>query len=264
MIPFKHPVGETMTYRLAAAILALVFAAGPALAAAKPPSYVAAALADPGRKDDEKKADAERKPAQMIAFAGIKPGAKVMDLMPGGGYFTHIFAAVVGPKGYVYAYVPSEINAAIQKRFPGSDPKKQFASYANVSVLNAPIATIVAPESLDAVWTSQNYHDFHNRLFGPADIGAMNRAIFAALKPGGVYIVLDHSAKAGSGTADTETLHRIDEAAVKQEVEAAGFKLAGESNVLRNKDDPRDKIVFDPSIRHHTDQFILKFVKPKR
>ncbi|HEY0107232.1 MAG TPA: hypothetical protein VGB91_14215 [Rhizomicrobium sp.] len=227
------------------------------------PATVAAALADPGRSDDEKKSDAERKPAAMIAFAGIKPGAKVMDLMPGGGYFTHIFAKLVGPKGYVYAYVPSEIDAAIQKRFPGSDPKKQFAAYDNVSVLNESIDKIFAPEPLDVVWTSQNYHDFHNKFIGPADIAVMNKAIYDALKPGGVYIVLDHAAKPGAGTTVTDTLHRIDEAAVKQEVEAAGFKFAGESNVLRNKDDPRDKAIFDPAIRHHTDQFILKFVKPK-
>jgi len=186
-----------------------------------------------------------------------------MDLMPGGGYFTHIFAKVVGPKGYVYAYVPSEINAAIQKRFPGSDPKKQFASYGNVTVLNDSIDKIFAPEPLDVVWTSQNYHDFHNKFFGPADIAVMNKAIYDALRPGGVYIVLDHSAAKGAGTTATDTLHRIEEASVKQEVEAAGFKFAGESNVLRNPSDPRDKAIFDPSIRHRTDQFILKFVKPR-
>ena len=249
--------------RIAAIAFAFLAASGIAFAAHKLPANIAAALADPGRSDADRQADAARKPGESVAFAGLRPGAKVMDLMPGGGYFTRIFAKAVGDKGYVYAYVPNEINAAIQKRFPGSDPKKQFAAYTNVSVLNDSIDKVVAPEPLDLVWTSQNYHDFHNKMFGPADIATMNKAIFAALKPGGVYLIVDHAAKDGAGATVTETLHRIDEATVKQEVEAAGFKFAGESNILRSKDDARDKPIFDPAIRHHTDQFILKFVKPR-
>ncbi len=186
-----------------------------------------------------------------------------MDLMPGPGYFTRIFAKVVGEKGWVYAFVPSEIDPIIAKRFPGVDIKKQFAAYPNVSVLHGPINSLAAPESLDVVWTAQNYHDFHDPFYAPADLALVNKAVFAALKPGGVFVVLDHSAAAGSGLRDTNTLHRIDEATVKKEVEAAGFKFVGESNVLRNPKDPRDKLVFDPSIRHHTDQFILKFMKPR-
>jgi predicted methyltransferase len=227
------------------------------------PANVAAALADPGRPDDDKKLDEARLPAQMVAFAGIKPGSHVMDLMPGSGYFTRIFAKVVGDKGYVYAYSPTEIDPLIQKRFPGVDVKKQFAAYANVTVLHAPVNEIFAPESLDVVWTAQNYHDLHDSFYKPADVAIINKKIYDALKPGGVYIVLDHAAQDGSGLRDTDTLHRIDEATVKKEVEAAGFKFAGESKVLRNPKDPRDKLVFDPSIRHHTDQFILKFVKPR-
>jgi predicted methyltransferase len=104
----------------------------------------------------------------------------------------------------------------------------------------------------------------HDSFAKPADLAVINKQVFAALKPGGLYIILDHAAAAGSGLRDTETLHRIDEAAVKQEVLAAGFKLVGESKVLRNPKDPHDKLVFDPSIRHHTDQFILKFMKPSK
>lgn len=247
--------------------LAAAVGATPALAARKmhqPLPTVAEALSDPGRTDADRQLDAERKPAAMIFFAGIKPGARVMDLMPGQGYFTRIFAKVVGDKGYVYAYSPTEIDSLIQKRYPGVDVTKQFASYPNVTVLHASINSLYAPESLDVVWTSQNYHDLHDSFYKPADLAIINKAIFNALKPGGVYIVLDHSAVAGSGLSATETLHRIDEAVVKKEVLAAGFKLAAESNVLRNPNDPRDKLVFDPSIRRHTDQFILKFVKPKR
>jgi len=121
-----------------------------------------------------------------------------------------------------------------------------------------------APEPLDVVWTSQNYHDLHNDFAKPADLGIVNKAVFDALRPGGFYIVLDHAAESGSGLRDTEKLHRIDEAVVKKEVEAAGFRLAGESNVLRNPEDTRTKLVFDDTIRHKTDQFILIFRKPKR
>ncbi len=120
----------------------------------------------------------------------------------------------------------------------------------------------MAPEPLDVVWTSQNYHDLKDSFFAPADTALVNKAVYDALKPGGLYIVLDHSAENGSGIRDTDTLHRIDEAVVKKEVEAAGFKFVGESNVLRNKDDARTLKVFDKEIRGHTDQFILKFRKP--
>jgi predicted methyltransferase len=242
---------------------ALATALGSVAAVQATPSYVTAALGDAARPDKEKALDEERKPAEMIAFAGIKPGSRVMDLVPGGGYFTHIFAKVVGDKGYVYAYTPTELDPIIQKQKPGADPTKQFADYANVTVLHQPIDKLTAPESLDVVWTAQNYHDLHDKFMGPADLAVVNKAIFDALKPGGVYVIVDHSAKDGTGLAATDTIHRIDEAVVKQEVEAAGFKLAAESNVLRNPADPRDKLVFDPSIRHHTDQFILKFVKPR-
>jgi predicted methyltransferase len=247
----------------AALTAALLATAATAAHAPATPAYVAAAIADPARPADDTALDAERLPAQMVAFAGIKPGSRVMDLVAGGGYFTRIFAKVVGDKGYVYVYTPSELDPIIQKRFPGRDPKTQFHDYANVSVIHAPVNSLAAPEALDVVWTAQNYHDLHDKFFAPADLAVINKAVFAALKPGGLYVIVDHSAKDGSGLAATDTIHRIDEAVVKQEVEAAGFKLVGESNVLRNPADPRDKLVFDPSIRHHTDQFILKFMKPR-
>ena len=248
---------------LTAALAALLGATAVYAAHSKTPAYVTAALADTGRTDDDRKLDAERLPAAMIAFAGIKPGSHVMDLIPGQGYFTRIFAKVVGDKGYVYSYVPSELDPIIAKRFPGVDVKKQFAAYANVTVLHAPVNEIYAPESLDVVWTSQNYHDLHDAFFKPADVAIINKKIYDVLKPGGLYVILDHAAKDGSGLAATDTLHRIDEAVVIKEVEAAGFKLVGESKVLRNPKDPRDKLVFDPAIRHHTDQFIMKFMKPR-
>ncbi|HTT99878.1 MAG TPA: hypothetical protein VMF58_17645 [Rhizomicrobium sp.] len=245
---------------LACTATALLLAA-PALAIPRSDTYITAAVNDPARPDADKQLDAERKPAEMLALMHIKPGMKVMDLVPGGGYFTRLFAKAVGPKGYVYAFQPAEFSS-----FNKGKPAKVravAADYPNVSVIEAPVNSLAAPEALDVVWTSQNYHDLHDSFAKPADLAVINKKVFDALKPGGAFIVLDHSAEKGSGLRDTETLHRIDEAAVKSEVEAAGFKLAGESNVLRNPADPRTAKVFDPSIRHKTDQFILIFRKPK-
>ena len=242
---------------------AAVLAAQVSQAAHGIPAYITAAVNDSGRPADDTKRDADRKPGEVIAFAGIKPGMHIAELVPGSGYFTRIFAKVVGDKGYVYAYVPSELDEFVKKKLGNVDVSGQFHDYSNVSVLHQPLAKFVLPEQVDVVWTSQNYHDFHDPFFGPQDMAALDKAIFAALKPGGVFLVIDHSAPKGSGIADTNTLHRIDEAVVKQEVEAAGFKLAGESNVLRNPKDDRTLKVFDPSIRGKTDQFVLKFVKPR-
>jgi predicted methyltransferase len=244
------------------AALALIVVAP---AAAKPPKYISDAVAQSTRPADQTALDAERKPAETVAFAGVKPGSKVMDLVPGQGYFTRIFSGVVGDKGWVYAYFPSETDAFIKKRL-GNDVKieRLFDSIPHTSIVHAPLPKISAPESLDIVFTAQNYHDFHDSFFGPADLGVVNKAIYDALKPGGTFVLIDHSAAKGSGLAATETLHRIDEDVVKKEVEAAGFKLVAEANFLRNPADPRDKLVFDPSIRHKTDQFVLKFQKPKK
>jgi predicted methyltransferase len=249
-----------------AAIVCSLLAIG--TAAAKPlPAYVSAALNDPGRTDADRAQDADRKPGEMVVFAGIKPGAKVVDLIPGGGYFTRIFAKAVGDKGFVYAFVPSNLDEFLKKRLSVTEITPAFLAfpykaYANVSVLHAPVEKLAAPELVDVVWTSRNYHDMHDSFFGPADLKAVNKAIYDSLKPGGVFVVLDHAAQPGSGLRDTETLHRIDEAAVKQEVQAAGFKLIGESKILRNPNDDHTAKVFDASVKGKTDQFILKFRKP--
>jgi predicted methyltransferase len=244
------------TWILAGAALALLTAA-PVLA--KAPGYDAA-VADSARPDADKQLDAERKPAEMLSLAHVRPGMKVMDLIPGRGYFTRLFSVAVGPKGYVYAYQPSDLDGLLKgKEAPINAVAKD---YKNVAVVHGPVNKAVAPEALDLVWTSQNYHDLHDSFFAPADTVQVNKAVFDALRPGGTYIVLDHAAEKGSGLRDTDTLHRIDEDAVKKEVLAAGFKLAGESNALRNKDDDHKLKVFDPAIRHKTDQFILIFRKP--
>ena len=136
------------------------------------------------------------------------------------------------------------------------------AVHPNIISSTQPANAPVAPEPVDIVFTAQNYHDYHDPFMGPADMAAFNKAVFAALKPGGAFVVIDHAAPAGSGLADTNTLHRIDPTVVKKEVEAAGFRLEAEGRFLANPSDPKTAKVFDPSIRGHTDQFAFRFVKP--
>ena len=220
------------------------------------------ALGDPGRKEQRESSDARRKPAELIALAGVSPGDKVVDLIPGNGYWTRIFSKIVGPKGKVYAVWPQ----AYAKEATGDVATLQKLSadsyYGNIVSSVQPTADLTAPEPVDVVWTSQNYHDYPDEFMGKVDPSVLNRAVFKILKPGGTYFIIDHAAKAGRGITDTDTLHRIEAATVKAQVEAAGFKFAGESKVLENPADPLDIPVFDKSIRGHTSQFALKFVKP--
>jgi len=242
---------------LASGMIMAVSLTSAAYAAETVPASISAAVADPGRPAADKDRDADRKPAETLAFAGVKPGEQIVDFLPGGGYFTRIFSKVVGPKGHVTALSPAgtpEKFTAAAKAI-AADP-----AYSNVTAVEQKVADLPAG-SIDLFWTSQNYHDLHN-LPG-ADLVAVDKAIFAALKPGGTFIVLDHVATAGSGFQDTSTLHRIDPEAVKTEVESAGFKLVAQSDLLKNPNDPHTAKVFDPSIKGKTDQFILKFEKPK-
>jgi predicted methyltransferase len=199
-----------------------------------------------------------------MVFAGVKPGDKVLDLIPGSGYFTKIFSGIIGKHGHVYAIWPNEYDA---ESHPDSDNLRALAktpAFANVSVVVQPANALSAPEPLDVVFTSQNYHDYPDKFMGPTDPMILNRAVYKALKPGGVFIIVDHAAQAGSGLRDTETLHRIDPETVKAQVTAAGFKFEGSSNVLRNPADTHTVKVFDPSIRRHTDQFVFRFRKPRQ
>jgi len=225
------------------------------------PGNIAVAISDPARPAADMARDADRMPAEVLAFAGVKTGAKVADLIPGGGYFTRILSKAVGPKGRVFAYVPDELTK-LAKREPAVNAIARDPAFHNVTVILNTLPSFSAPEKLDLVFTAQNYHDMHNKFMGPADLGAVNKAVFRALKPGGVYLVIDHSAQPGSGLRDTEGFHRIDAAVVKSEVTAAGFIFEGESKVLRDPADKRDVSVFDPSIRGKTDQFVYKFRKP--
>ena len=229
------------------------------------PPVIAKAIADPSRPAGDIARDTNRKPGETLAFLGVRPGMKVADYIANSGYFTRLFADVAGPKGHVYAVELDEIVTFPNVAKGYADLKTWATGKANVTVTTTPIADSLSfPEKLDLFWIAQNYHDLHDKFLGPVEIAGFNRKVFAALKPGGSYVVLDHSAAAGAPDDVTETLHRIQEDRVKREVMAAGFELVGESKLLANPADPRTKGVFDDSIRGKTDQFILKFRKPRR
>jgi predicted methyltransferase len=234
----------------------------PAAAQAALPAPVAAAASSPARAADAK-LDARRKGPDLVAFAEVKPGQKVYDLIPGGGYFTRLFSLAVGPTGKVYSVWPQEYDRVSH---PDSDVLRKMARsapFTNVQVLVQPGKAFSAPEPLDLVFTSQNYHDYPDRFMGRIDPAVLNRAVFKALKPGGLYVIVDHRAAAGAGMTGTDTLHRIDPTTVRQQVTAAGFVFEGESPLLANPNDPLTIPVFDKSIRGNTDQFVLKFRKPR-
>ena len=218
---------------------------------------IVAAVADPARPQADKDRDVNRKPAEMVAFGEVRPGDKVGEMIPGGGYMTRILSKAVGPMGHVYLLSgPPRQAGAAQAFQPILDDK---TNYGNTSFVQTDFLSLATPEPLDLVWTSQNYHDLHNPGRN-LDIIAANKAVLNALKPGGIYIVLDHQiAKGQEFSAEN---HRIDEAKVKAEVLAAGFEFVGSSSVLRNPADDGTKTIFDPSIRGKTDQFILKFRRP--
>ena len=223
------------------------------------PAYVRHAIADRTRPAAERRLDADRKPALVLAFAGVRPGEIVAEFLPGGGYYTRLLSDIVGPTGKVYALETTtwgQENVDATKKVladPGRD---------NVKLDLAPLGSFHLPEKVDLFFTALNYHDLHVPKYANVDIAAFNAQVFASLKPGGIYVIVDHSAKAGTGLHDAPTLHRIDQAQLVKEVTAAGFKLVAESDVLRNPGDDRTKGVMDPAIRWHTDQFVLKFKRP--
>ncbi|HEY2395637.1 MAG TPA: methyltransferase [Rudaea sp.] len=244
-------------------VLAVPFAASTAVAAESKgaaPAYIAAAMNDPARKEDAAN-DSRRHAAAVIAFTKVRPGEKVLELIPGSGYWTRIFSGAVGPKGHVYTVWPKEMEKYAAKSLANWQELVKKPPYTNVSLLEQTAAALSVPEPVDVVFTSQNYHDYHDKFMGPVDIAEFGKQVLAALKPGGVFVVIDHTAPAGSGIADTDTLHRIDPEVVKKEMTAAGFVFDGSSDALHNAADPLTAKVFDPSIRGQTDQFIYRFRK---
>jgi predicted methyltransferase len=239
-------------------LLAAILVAAPLAAAhAAPAPSAAAVLADPARPEADRARDADRKAAEILAFIGVKPGDKVADIFPGGGYFTRIFAKAVGPTGKVYGVF-------------GSPPKQDGLTdpaFPNIAVVSGPWDEFKPPEKLDVIFNSQFYHDLYNPEYGArgggqAGVDRVNKAMFEALKPGGTLIIVDHAGRPGTGATEFNTLHRIEEPTAKAALIKAGFVLVAESQVLRNPADPRTANVFDPSVRGKTDQFVLKFRKP--
>ena len=221
-------------------------------AAATTVGPIAAAVADAARPAEDTARDAARKPAAMLAFAQVRAGMKIGELIPGNGYFTRILAKAAGPNGTVYAWLPGTGESRFTERF---DPVAK--AYGNVRVVRGDVLSV--PAKLDLVWTSQNYHDLYLR---GGNAAATNAAVFAALKPGGIYLVIDHRGAAGTGTSEAGTLHRIDEAAVISGVLKAGFVLDDEDMSLRRADDDHTQPVF--KLHDATDQMVLRFRKPVR
>ena len=219
-------------------------------AGAQPPGPPKDALSDPALK-----------PSEVIAFMGLKPGDKVADVVS--GRFIRALSRTVGPTGKVYAWMPAEVIKAHPEVMGMIQTIPADPAYANVTLVTAGIDSAPLPQGLDAVFIRQNYHDLHDKFMGPADVAKFNRDVYAALKPGGVYVVLDHAAAPGSGLRDTDTLHRIDPATVKAEVVAAGFVPDGESTMLASAADDHTKMVFDPAVHGKTDQFLYRFRKPR-
>jgi len=239
--------------RRALAFVGTIAVAAAAIAAAPPASSeFAPVLADPTRPAADVARDANRKPAELLKFAGIHPGMRIVELAPGGGYFTRILSSAVGPAGHVYAIV-GQASPALQDL---------AQHHANLSIVAAAPGDIPVPGPVDVVWTTLNYHDFKNKKLATGDEAtAYDAAAFHVLRPGGIYLIVDHEAAPGAGASQTSTLHRIEDTVVRREVEAAGFKLESQSGILRNPADSHTAKVFDPTIRGRTDQFVLKFRK---
>lgn len=234
--------------------LALALAAPLAIAAPALATNFAVLLGSSERPDADKARDANRKPAEVMAFAGVKKGMKVAELAPGGGYFTRLLSAAVGPSGHVHTFA-GRASPAVEA---------WAKDHANVTQGVGQPGDRLAPVPVDLVWTTMNYHDFKNNKQGESDAAVkFNAAAWAALKMGGTYLVNDHEAAPGAGFTVTQSHHRIESAAVIREVEAAGFKLVARSDLLRHASDDLNKPLRD-SERGKTDQFLLKFKKVKR
>ena len=254
----------TMRVRTAAfaAGLALLFGTAAGVALAAQPAFVAAAVADPARPAADTARDVNRKPAEVLAWAGVKPGDRIGEIFPGGGYYTRMLSKIVGPTGKLYAISPASFLTR-----PGATEALKAIGPNVVVIGSATVApTPEIPEKLDLVWTTENYHDFHN-AGGPggpvADIAAFNKAVYDSLKPGGIYLIEDHAAANDAPPTSTSAMHRINPNQVVTEVTAAGFKLIARSDMMNVAEDDHTKPVFDSNVKGKTDKLLMKFQKPK-
>jgi predicted methyltransferase len=248
-----------MNFRFLAAALsfAACVAVAPTIASAATVSTdIATAVADPSRPNDDREADALRAPAETLAFSGVKPGMVVGELYPCGGYFSRLLIDIVGPKGKIYGTDNIGWNGCSEAT------QKAIAGHANYALESEPFGAFRLPEKVDLFWITQNYHDLHIKKYGVVDLARFNQAVFDSLKKGGIYFILDHQANPDTSEEQIAALHRIEKAQVIREVTAAGFKFAGEGDFLHRAGDDHSKSIFDKSIRGHTDQYALKFIRP--
>jgi len=242
--------------RIFGAIATMVILAVANAQAQQTPDYEAI-VASPDRTDGDRQADARRQPAKMLAFTGVKTGMKVLDMEASAGYSTELLARAVGPTGIVYA----QDSAAVIERFVKDkfDIRARKPAMKNVVHVVRDFDDPIPPDvsGLDLITFFFAYHDI---TYMEVDRPTMNKKMLAALKPGGFLIIADHSAKPGDGVSVAKTLHRVEESIVRQELEAAGFKLVEEGNFLRNPEDPREAAVFRPRVPN--DEFVLKYQKP--
>ena len=207
----------------------------------------------------------QSKLSELIRFARVEAGSTVIDVYPGDGDWTRLFSDVVGPKGRVFSFVPTEIAHLKPDQVGRMQTLAKQPGRENVEAVSADlVAMLEATQPADVLWLHLFYHDLHTALIQNrgATAADFNRAVYERLKPGGSYVIVDHAAAAGAGAGDAQSLHRIDPASVRKEVEAAGFVLEAESTMLANKDDPHLIKAFDPSIKGKTDRFAYRFVKP--
>ena len=237
-------------------LAALTLALG--LAAMAPPSYVQLAVADSSRPKDDVSQDILRDPTDTLTFAGAKPGMTIGELFPGGGYYSRLLIDIVGPRGKVYGLE----NAGWKDAVTADQQMMAEPNRATFKLDVEPFGEFKLPEKIDLFWITQNYHDLHIAKYGAVDLAGFNRRVFEALKPGGVYFILDHQANPGTTPDQIAVLHRIEKAEVIREVTAAGFKLVAEGHFLERPADDHTKTIFDAAIRGHTDQYALKFVRP--
>ena len=259
--------------RLAAALLGasllgagVTLAAEPAQVVAPPPApyvipasvpaYIRSAVEAPSRPAEQKARDANRKPAEVLALSGVKPGDRVLEFAAFGQYFTGMLSDIVGEKGMVYM-----LDLPYTEARAGAASRKFVSEHPNVRYDIADYNAATLPQNLDVVFNVLYYHDLPlNKI----DTAALNAKILAALKPGGTFLVIDHNAVPGSGTRDTEKLHRIDPEVIRKEVTAAGFELVEDSKLLAHAADDHTWMVFAPGKRGTTDQTVLKFRKPAK
>lgn len=249
---------------LALAVLALPPLGGtlPSAHAGEVPEHLARAVADEGRPGEDRARDADRRPAEVLAFFGIEPGMRVAEMMAGTGYYTEILSRALGPRGRLYVHnSPFVLERFAEK--PLSERLERMGS-SNVTRINSDPGDPGLPSGLDAVLLIRFYHDF---FWQGVDRAAFNRAVFQALKPGGIFGVVDHHAEAGSGDRDAKArdgLHRVDAGLVKKEILEAGFVLEATSDILSHPEDTRDWFIFvdEGERRDRTDRFVYRFRKP--